>query len=150
MKNLYKNKKGLMFKNAIFAMVIISMVVYAIGIWINDWNSQYNSGLNYDLGGYNKLDELSTYASSSKGNLSTKTSLDTGDFEGTSLKGAFSIINNFFTPFNVVLGKGGLLNSIQDRWSIPSYIILTFMTLFTIAIIMAIIAILTKRVQTTT
>lgn len=149
-KNLYKNKNGLVFKNALFALVAISMAIIAIGIWIDDWNTQYNSGLTYDLGNYSKLDEMSTYASSSQGNLSTKTSLDTGDFEGTTLKGVYAILNNFFTPFDVVFGNGGLLYSIQDRWKIPSYITITIITLFTMAIILAIIAILTKRVQTTT
>jgi hypothetical protein len=143
-----KDKKGLQFKSALFALVTVSIAIIAVGFWIDDWNVKYDSGLTYDLGGYNKLDTMSDYASSSKGSLAVKSSSDTtgsGDFEGTSIRGAFSIINNLFTPFNVVFGAGGLIDSIQERWGIPNYIIIGLITLMIIAIIYSIIALFFKK-----
>ena len=149
-----KNKKGLQFKSGLFALVVMSMSIIAIGIWVNDWNTAYDSGLTYDLGDYNRLDDISQYASSSKGNLSAKSSFDTtaniGDFEGTSLRGAFGIINNIFSAFNVVLGEGGMIDSIEERWGIPNYITLAIVTLLVFEILFSIIALFFRRPTTTT
>jgi hypothetical protein len=147
-KKLMKDKRGLQFKAALFALITVSMVLYGIGVWVGSWNTQYNSGLTYDLGDYEKLDELSSYASSSKGNVSVRSSFDTtgsGDFEGTSLRGAFGVINNIFTPFNVLLGEGGLIDSIEDRFGIPNYITIGFISLMTIAIIFSLIALFFRK-----
>lgn len=148
-----KNKKGLQFKSALFALIVLSMCILAVGIWINDWNTKYDSGLTYDLGGYSKLDEMSSYSSSAQGNISVRSSFDTtsgGDFEGTSLRGSFGIINNIFTAFNVVLGEGGLIDSIEQRWGIPNYITIGLVSMIVLAIIFAIIALFFRRATTST
>lgn len=147
MIKILKNKRGVQFKAALFALVAVSMAIYAVGVWISDWNTQYDSGLTYDLGEYQKLDELSSYASSSKGNISVRSSFDTGssDFEGTSLRGAFGIINNIFTPFNIVLGSGGLIDSIEDRFGIPNYITIGIVTLMVLSIIFALVALFFRK-----
>lgn len=148
MIKILKNKRGVQFKAALFALVAVSMAIYAVGVWIGDWNTQYDSGLTYDLGEYQKLDELSSYASSSKGNISVRSSFDTtgsGDFEGTSLRGAFGIINNIFTPFNIVLGSGGLIDSIEDRFGIPNYITIGIVTLMVLSIIFALVALFFRK-----
>lgn len=144
---MIRDKRGVQFQAAIFALVAISIIVYGIGIWVGQWNTDYNSGLTYDLNNYSKLDTLSTYASGSQGDIAVKSSSDPSglDFEGTSLRGAFKIINNIFAPFNVVFGRGGLINSIQDRWGIPDYIVIGFVTMFIIAIIFTIIALFFKK-----
>lgn len=141
------DKKGLQIKSSLFALVALSIVIIAIGVWIDDWNTQYNSGLTYDLSNYSKLDDLSDYASASKGNISVKSSFDTGagDFEGTSLRGVFSIVNNIFTPFDVVFGNGGLIDSVEDRWGIPNYITIGLITFMVLAIIFAIIKVLFRQ-----
>jgi len=147
-KNLIKNKKGLQFKSAIFAVVAVSLAIIAIGVWVNQWNQDYDAGLTYDLGEYSSLDEMSAYASSSKGTVAVRSSFDTtggGDFEGTSLRGAFAIINNIFIPFNVVFGSGGLIDSIEDRWGIPNYITIGLVTFMIIAIIFSIIALFFRK-----
>jgi len=150
---MIKGKKGLVFKNALFALIVIGMVIYGIGVWIGEWNTKYNSGLTYDLGNYNQLDTLSDYATSTKGNISTQSSFDTtsgGDFEGTSIRGSFSIINNIFTPFNVLFGSGGMLSSIQDRWNIPSYIMIGIISMMVLAIVFALIALFFRKQDNTT
>lgn len=143
-----KNKKGLIFKNALFALIIISMAIIAIGTWVGEWNVKYDSGLTYDLGDYNELDTMGEYATSTQGNMSAKSSFDTtsgGDFEGTSLRGAFSVINNIFKPFSVVFGDGGMIDSIETRWNIPNYITIGFVSIMVLAIIFAIIALFFRK-----
>lgn len=142
------NKKGFEFKGGIFALIVVSMLIYGVGVWIGSWSPHYDSNITYDLGEYNELDTLSSYATSTKGDLPAKSSFDTtggGDFEGTSLRGSFSIINNIFTPFNVLLGEGGMIDSIEDRWHIPNYITIGIVSMIIIAIIFAIIALFFRR-----
>ncbi|KKN06159.1 hypothetical protein LCGC14_1080170, partial [marine sediment metagenome] len=97
------NKKGLVFKDALFAIIFVSVSIIAIGIWIGDWNVKYDSGLTYDLGNYDELSSVSDTAQSQKGNLSVKSAFDAGqgatNFEGTSIRGAFGVLNNIFAPF---------------------------------------------------
>jgi len=130
----------------------MSMMIIAIGAWVGGWNTKYDSGLTYDLGQYNKLDDLSDFAQTSQNEIAVRGNVDTGsgDFEGTSLRGVFAVMNNIFSPFTVVLGKGGLLSSIQDRWGIPNYIIIGLATMIVLAIIMAIAALFFRRPTTTT
>ena len=150
---MIKSKKGLIFKNALFALIIISMVIYGIGIWVGDWSEKYDSGITYDLGNYNQLDTLSSYATSTQSELATKSSFDTtsaGDFEGTSIRGAFSVVNNIFTPFNVLFGEGGMISSIQDRWNLPNYIVIGIISMMILAIVFALIALFFRRADSTT
>lgn len=148
-----KDKRGLEFKKGLYALIVISIVIYGIGMWIGNWSDKYNSGITYDLGNYNQLDTLGDYAISTQGNLSAKSSFDTtsgGDFEGTSLRGAFSVINNIFTPFNVLFGEGGMIDSIEDRFHIPNYIIIGLVSMMVLAIIFAIIALFFRKSEGTT
>lgn len=151
MKKLLKDKRGLEFKKALISLTLMSMMIVGIGVWINDWNTQYDSGLTYDLGNYDKSSDLSNYATNSKTNISVRGSVDTssGDFEGVSLRGAFSIINNIFVPFNVVLGDGGLLDSIKERWGIPNYIMVGLITILILAMVFSIIGIFFRRPRST-
>ena len=148
---LFRDKKGTEFRSMFFALIVFSMMIIAIGVWVNDWNTKYDSGLTYDLGEYERLDEMSTYASGAKADISVKGTVDTasGDFEGTSLRGAFAIINNIFVPFRVVFGEGGLLSQIEERWGIPNYIMRGITSMMVLTIIFAIIALFFRRVQTT-
>lgn len=151
--NLKKDKRGLEFKKGLFALIVVSMSIYGIGIWVGEWSNKYDSGITYDLYEYNELDTLSSYATSTKGDLATKSSFDTtsgGDFEGTSLRGAFSVINNIFTPFNVVFGEGGMIDSIEDRWNIPDYIVIGIISMMILSIIFAIIALFFRKSEGTT
>ena len=142
---LMKDKKGLIFRNAFYAIVVVSMAIIAVGTWISDWNTTYDSGLTYDLGEYDKLDEMSNQASSQRGNVSVKSSFATEDFEGTSIRGVFGVINNLFKPFNVVFGEGGMLDSIEERWGLPNYIIRGTIAIMLFAITFALIALLFRK-----
>ena len=142
---LIKDKKGLVFKDAFFSLVIVSVAIIATGVWIGSWNETYSSGLTYDLGDYDELDVMSGEAQSQKGNVSVKTSFDTGDFEGTSLRGVFGVLNNIYTPFRVVFGDGGMIDSVTERWGLPDYIRQALVTLMIIAITFALVAIFFRK-----
>lgn len=143
------NKKGLVFKDAFFAVIFISLSVIAVGIWINDWNANYSSGLTYDLEDFNELESMSGQAQSQKGNISVKSSFDAGqgatNFEGTSLRGVFGILNNLYTPFRVVFGDGGMIDSVTERWGLPDYIRQGIVTMMIMSITFALVAIFFRK-----
>ncbi|KKL04705.1 hypothetical protein LCGC14_2613360, partial [marine sediment metagenome] len=67
------------------------------------------------------------------------------NFEGTSLRGAFGVLNNIFTPFRVVFGNGGMIDSLIERWGLPDYIGKALLTIMIISITWALIAIFFRR-----
>jgi len=139
---LLKDKRGLVFKNAFFAILIASVAIIAVGVWVDEWNTDYGSGLTIDLDDYDKLDEVSGEAVGQEGNISIKSSFTEGaDFEGTSLRGVFAVLNDLYRPFRVVFGEGGMLDSLTDRWGLPDYIRQTLVAMMIMAITFAIIAI---------
>ncbi len=143
------NKKGLVFKSAFFATIVISLSVIAIGVWIGDWNDNYSSGLTYDLADFDELDSMSGQAQAQKGNISVKSSFDAGqgatNFEGTSLRGVFGILNNLYAPFRVIFGDGGMIDSVTERWGLPDYIRQGVITMMLMAITFALVAIFFRK-----
>ena len=103
-----KNKNGLSFKLAFFALIAFSILIIAVGTWINEWNEDYSSGLTYDLGGLDKLDEVSEEAESQQSGISIKSTNTGEEFEGTSIRGVF--------------GDGGMLDNVTERFGIPDYL----------------------------
>ena len=144
-KIFIKNKKGFQFRSGFFAIIIVSMVVISVGLWIGEWNETYSSGLTYDLDDYDKLDEVSGSASDQKGDIQVKSAFEEGDFEGTSLRGAFGVLNNIFTPFDVVFGKGNMINDLTDRWGMPPFIGKGLVALVIITLTFALIAIFFRK-----
>jgi len=141
-----KDKRGLIFKNAFFAIIIASVAILAIGVWVDEWNTDYSSGLTIDLDDYDQLDEVSGEAIGQEGNISVKSSFNKADdFEGTSLRGVFSVLNDLYRPFRVVFGEGGMLDSLTDRWGMPDYIRQALVAMMIIAITWAIIAIFFRK-----
>ena len=134
---------------ALYALVAVSVIVIAGGAMINNWNTSYSSGLTYDLGDYNKLDDASQTAETQRGNISGKSSTqDDSNFEGTTLRAVFGIVNTIFTPFKVVFGNDGMLVSLTNRWNMPDYIRQALVTIMIFALTFAIITIFFGRRQT--
>ena len=118
-----QDKKGLVFKNAFFAILVVSVTFVALGVWIGEWNTDYDSGITLDFDDYNKLDEVSNEAIGQEGNISVKSSFNEGnDFEGSSLRGIFAVLNDLYRPFRVVFGENQMLDSLTERWGMPDYI----------------------------
>ena len=137
------NKKGLEFKLAFFALIALSMVVVATGMWISEWNTSYGSGLTNDLSNFNKLDDLSSEAQSQREAISIKSarSGDSTNFEGTAIRGVFGMLNNIYESFRLVFGEGGMIDSVTDRFGIPDFIRQGVVTMMIMAITFALAAI---------
>lgn len=141
-KNRHKmNKKGLEFKLALFAILVASVCIIAVIDWMTEWNTDYDSGLSQDLGEYNKLAEMSSEAKTQQDGVVIK-SADTGtDFEGTSIRGVFGILNNIYRPFRIVFGDDGMIDSLTERFGLPDYIRQFLVTMMVISITFTLIAI---------
>jgi len=149
-QKLIKDKRGLEFKSAFFALIAVSMVIIAVGVIINDWNLKYHSGLNYDLGNYNKLNSVSDEATSQQTGINVK-STDTGEnFEGTSIRGVWGILNNIYAPFRVVFGDGGMLDAVTERFGMPDYIRQGLVAMMIMAITFTLVAIFFRLSRSTT
>lgn len=139
------NKKGLEFKSAFFALILVGIVVTAVGIQIDTWNTDYGSGLDYDLDAYDKSSSVSNTAGEQKEDITVRSSGQGEQFEDTSIRGAFGVLNNIFTPFRIVFGEGGMIDSITDRWGVPDYIRQGIIAMMVIAITFTLIAIIFRR-----
>lgn len=138
------NKKALSFKLAFFSIVMVSMSIIAIGAIITEWNEDYNSGIVYDLNEYNKLGEVSDTAQEQKENIIAKSTNPGEDFEGTSIRGVFGILNNIYESFRLVFGTDGMIDSITDRFGIPGYIVLGFITMMIFSITFTLVSVFFK------
>lgn len=145
---MIKDKRGLQFKNAFFAVVAMSMIIIAIGVIIGDWNEIYDSGLTYDLeSDYSKISGMSGEAEAQRGNISVSSasSPEAGDFEGTSIRAVFGILNTIYTPFKVVFGNDGMLDAVTERFGMPDYIRQGLVTIMVFAVTFALIMIFFGR-----
>ena len=141
------NKKGLSFKLGIYAIFVVSAAVIAIGVMVGSWNVTYSSGLDYDLGDLNEMDEMSSQVQAQQGNVTIESSFDQGltNFEGTSLRGVFGIINKIYAPFRVVFGDGGMVDVVIDRFGVPDYIRQLIIVLMIVAITFALVALFFRK-----
>lgn len=146
MKKLIKNKKGLEFKSLFFSIVALSVVIIAVGVWVDDWNTIYDSGLSAGdvdtFGEYDYLDKMSGEASRTEGNISVKSSTQGEDFEGTTLRAVYGFLNNVFKPIRVIFGNNGMIDSVTDRFGIPDYWRQAGVTFIVFAIFFSLIAVL--------
>lgn len=135
------NKKGLEFKLAFFALIIVSMTIIAVGTWITEWSNEYDSNLSYDLNEYDTTSAVQNETKDQQGKVSI-TSTGTGEeFEGTSIRGVFGILNNIYAPFRMVFGDNGMIDSLTERFGLPDYIRQGLVSMMIIAITFALVAI---------
>lgn len=144
------NKKGLQFRNAFFAVIIVGMVVTAFGIIISEWNTHYNSGLAYDLGQFDGSSGITRTVDGYEAKL-TPTSPDQGnDYQSNTLQAAYGIITNIIAPFKPVFGQNGMLDAVTDMFGLPDFVRITIVTLMILAIIFALLALIFRANRTTT
>ncbi len=146
MRSIIEDKRGLVFKNAFFAILVASAAIIAVGLWIDEWNTDYDAGLTTDLSDFDKLDEFTGEAAGQEGNISVQSSFrGSEDFEGTSLRGVFRVLNDLYRPFRMVFGQDGMIDSLEDRWGMPEVISQLLFAMMIIAITWAIIAIFFRK-----
>lgn len=135
------NKKGLEFKLAFFALIFITMAVAAIGSWINIWSDEYNSNLTYDLNEYGTSSAIQNETNSQQQKVQIKSTSTGEQFEDTSIRGVFGILNNIYSPFRLVFGENGMLDSLAKRFHAPSYIVQTLVAMMIVSITFTLVAI---------
>ena len=137
-----KDKKGLQFKSAFFMIIIGSLLIISTGVIIGKWSPDYNSGVDYDIGGLSRLNEVSQEASDQQGRITVRSANQGEEFEGTSIRGVFGLINTLHTSLSIVFGSQGIIASVIQRFNLPDYIRLVIVTMISFAITYSIIAIL--------
>jgi len=147
---MIQDKKGFQINLALYALIAVSVLVISTGVIVDQWNTDYDSGLTYDLeDDFNKLDDVSSTAESQRSNISVRSSSTKDiDFEGTSIRSVFGIVNTIYTPFKVVFGNGGMIDALTDRWGMPDYARQALVTAIIIAITFAIVNIFFGRRKT--
>jgi hypothetical protein len=134
------NKRGLQIKTSLFAIVSFSIIIIAIGVIGSEWSNNYGSGLNYDLSEYQALNELSEESQLQRGKITPNDpEPGSGDFEGKIFRGGYGILGSIFQPFNSVFN---MLESIEDRFGLPSYIVEGILTMIFFGIIFALISVI--------
>lgn len=130
------------FKSTIWAVVIFSMIIIAVGVIVDERGTQYSSNVTSDLGGdFNKLDAVATDTETQQGSINPQSGEASSSYEDETFRGGYGIITNIFSPLRVVFGSEGILQSAAERWGIPNYILQGFITMFIVAIIFGIVAI---------
>jgi len=128
-------------KSAFFAIIAVSMIIIAVGVIIESWNTDYGSGLTSDLGSFNTLTNVSDTASSQQGNINPQSGEASSDFETETFRGAYGIITNIFAPFRIVFGDGGMIDSVTERLGLPDYVRQGIVTMMVFALVFTIVAI---------
>ena len=134
------NKKGLEMKSSFYAVIVVSMVIIAVGVIVGGWSDKYGSGLNYDLGEYEDLETFSDEAQTQKQSV-TPQDPDPGssDFEGKLFRGGYGILGRIFQPFRSIFN---MLESVETRFGLPSYVVEGTLSLIFFSFITMIIAII--------
>jgi len=138
---LINNKKGMELKASFFAMIIVSMVIISVGVVFSEWDTPYNTGISNDLSNdFDNLDSLSEEAQLQQSQI-TPQDADTGvgDFEGRIFRGGYGLVGRLFTPFRAVFN---MLDSVEKRFDLPSYIAEGILTMMFFALITTIVAII--------
>lgn len=139
------NKKGLQLKSAMFSVIAASIVIIAVGVIIGEWGLEYDSGLNYDLSEYESLKEFSEEARSQKSQITPQDpDPGSGDFEGKLFRGGYGIIGRIFLSFRSIFN---MLESVETRFGLPSYLTEGLLSLIFFSFIFTIIAIIFRLPQ---
>ena len=144
------NRKGLQFRNAFFALLVIGMVVTAFGVIINEWNTYYQAGLTYNLGSLDRSSEVSTTVEGYQTKVSPTSPEIGSDYQSNTLVASYGVITNLMTPFSVVFGDNGMLDAIASLVGLPDYIVKTIVTMMILAVVFALVAIIFRLWRTTT
>lgn len=143
------NKKGLEFKAALFAIVAISMAVLAYATIIDQQAAKYGTSAVSEVGGFDKLDEISGTAKGYESSLTPEDPEPGGDAETGTFRGVYGIITGLFGAFNVVTGEGGMIDSVTTQFGLPIYIRRGIVTLMSIAIAFSLVAVIFRLARGT-
>lgn len=136
------NRKGIAFKDALFSIIVIGMVVTAVGVIISGWSDNYGASVDLNLNDFNENDEIASETGSQQKRLSPSDPEPGTDAESNTFRGAFGILTSIFEPFRVVFGDNGMLDAVTERFGLPDYIRQGIVTMMILSIIFALIAVI--------
>lgn len=142
------NKKGLQFRNAFFALIVLGVVVTSMGIIIATWSDYYGTGIGWNLGSFDQSGSVYDTTGDYTNSLNNQTS-GSADYQSNIYQASYGIITNLISPFAMVFGQNGMLYSIGTMFGIPSYIIIAIVSMIIIALVFAFIAIIFKQFKNT-
>ena len=138
------------FRASFFAMIIVSMMVVALGVIINDWGIEYGSGITSEtlgLSSYDKIGEISSYTSKyqyQNGSINPQSGEASSTAEDITYRGAYGIITGIFKPLRIAYA---MLDSIFELFSLPDYIKYAIITMMISAAIFTIVAIIFRQLR---
>ncbi len=133
---------------AFYSIIVFSMIMAAAGLIITEWSIDYNSGVTSDLGELNKISLASTEAKSIQGKISPQTGEASSDFETDTFRAGYGILTSIFSPFRIVFGEDGMIDSVVERFGLPDYLWNGIIAMILFAIIFTIIAIIFRLGRT--
>lgn len=136
------NKKGLEFRAALFSIVAISIVVVAYATIIDQQAIKYGSSAVSEVGGFNKLDEVSSTAEGYEGSLTPEDPEPGEDAETGTFRGVYGIITGLFSAFDVVTGEDGMIDSVVTQIGLLTYVRQGIVTFMFISIAFALVAVI--------
>jgi len=146
---MIKNKKGLILKNAFFAIIVVSVFILAVGQIVGTWSEQYGSGLTYDLNEYSDLDSIrDTAGTFSEGTTSEDADPGTGDYEGKMLRGGYGIVGSLLS-LSPIKGVFNMIESVETRFSLPQYLSEAIVTMMILAFVFTIVAVIFRLARST-
>ena len=132
------------FKSSLFAIIIVGILITAVGIIINGWAVEYNSGQISDLDVLNKNPEIQTNVEGMKGVINPQSGEASSDFETTTFRGVYAIVTGkyIWDSFRLIFGDNGMLEIIAERFGLPNYVVAGIISLLIISIIFSLVAII--------
>jgi len=128
-------------KSGLFSIIIVSIMVIAIGIIVNGWSEDYNSGVTSDLENYDNLNKSYGVSIEQRGNINPASGEAGTDSESLTFRGAYGIITGIYESFDLVFGENGMVDSVSERFGLPDYLKQGIIALMIISITFTIIAI---------
>jgi hypothetical protein len=148
---LIKDKRGIVIKNAFYAVLIFSALIIASGVIIVDWYNQYGVNTPGSLEEYNTLQTVYGDIQSQEEKI-TPNDPSSGDlsFESNTYRGVYGILTSVLTSFKLVTAEGGMIDSISNRFGIPSYVSQLIIAMILISLITGIAAVIFRLARSAT
>jgi hypothetical protein len=139
------------FKSAFFSILIVGMVITASGIILSEWASVYDSGISSDLeGDLVKTSSLANISETQKGRINPQSGEASSDYEAETFRGGYGILTNIYSSIRLVYGDDGMIDSVAERFGIPTYVWQTIVIMIIFSITFTLIAIIFRRARSTT
>lgn len=116
------NNKGFQFKDGFFSIIVVSMLVISYGTILVEWNKKYGQSENPDLDSFNKLSEISDITQQGRGKITPENQDPGENAETNTFRGVYGILTGMYSTFDIVIGNGGLIDDLTNRFDIPDYV----------------------------